>query len=139
MKEPKIIGIGGIFFKAQYPEKLQQWYAKHLGLILNPYGATFEMRNANNPEKAKYIHWNIFPNDTDYFNPSEKHFMINYRVQEIEELVARLQKTGVKVIDAIKSYPYGKFAKIMDLEGNIIELWEPKEDFFDSMKVPTNK
>lgn len=139
MNDPKIIGIGGVFFKSASPEKLKKWYAQHLGLVLNPYGATFEMRHLKNPEKAKYIHWSVFPNDTDYFAPSDKPFMINYRVQEIEKLVEKLAGIGVVIIDKIITYPYGKFVHILDPEGNAVELWEPKEDFFDTMKVPTNK
>lgn len=139
MSDPKIIGIGGIFFKSISPEKLKKWYAQHLGLVLNPYGATFEMRHLKNPDKAKYIHWSVFPNDTDYFDPSDKPFMINYRVQEIEKLVKKLKEIGVIIIDKITTYPYGKFVHILDPEGNAVELWEPKEDFFDTMKVPTNK
>jgi len=139
MNDPKIIGIGGVFFKSASPEKLKKWYAQHLGLVLNPYGATFEMRHLKNPEKAKYIHWSVFPNDTDYFAPSDKPFMINYRVQEIEKLVEKLVNIGVIIIDKIITYPYGKFVHILDPEGNAVELWEPKEDFFDTMKVPTNK
>ena len=64
MKEPKIIGIGGVFFKAKAADELQNWYKNQLGLVLNPYGATFEMCYSKNPEKGKYMHWNIFPNDT---------------------------------------------------------------------------
>jgi predicted enzyme related to lactoylglutathione lyase len=139
MSDPKIIGIGGVFFKSVSPEKLKKWYAQYLGLVLNPYGATFEMRHLKNPEKAKYIHWSVFPNDTDYFAPSDKPFMINYRVQEIEKLVEKLAGIGVIIIDKIITYPYGKFVHILDPEGNAVELWEPKEDFFDAMKVPTNK
>ncbi len=139
MSDPKIIGIGGIFFKSTSPEKLKKWYAQHLGLVLNPYGATFEMRHLKNPDKAKYIHWSVFPNDTDYFDPSDKPFMINYRVQEIEKLVKKLKEIGVIIIDKITTYPYGKFVHILDPEGNAVKLWEPKEDFFDTMKVPTNK
>ena len=139
MKEPKIIGIGGIFFKAKSEENLKAWYQNNLGPVLNPYGATFEMRHSKNPEKAKYIHWNIFPNDTEYFKPSDKEFMINYRVQEIEGLVQKLKNSGVTVIDKIVTFPYGKFVHILDPEGNIIELWEPKEDFIYTLQVPTNK
>jgi hypothetical protein len=106
MKEPKIIGIGGVFFKAKAADELQNWYKNQLGLVLNPYGATFEMRHSKNPEKAKYIHWNIFPNDTEYFEPSEKDFMINYRVQEIEALVKKLKSIGVTIFDEISTYPY---------------------------------
>lgn len=65
--------------------------------------------------------------------------MINYRVQEIEKLVKKLKEIGVIIIDKITTYPYGKFVHILDPEGNAVELWEPKEDFFDTMKVPTNK
>ncbi|MGB0357969.1 MAG: VOC family protein [Flavobacteriaceae bacterium] len=139
MSDPKIIGIGGIFFKSTSPEKLKKWYAQYLGLVLNPYGATFEMRHLKNPDKAKYIHWSAFPNDTEYFKPSEKPFMINYRVQGIEKLVEKLIDNDVVIIDKITTYPYGKFVHILDPEGNAVELWEPKEDFFDTMKVPTNK
>jgi lactoylglutathione lyase len=107
--------------------------------VLNPYWATFEMRHSKISEKAKYIHWNIFPNDTAYFKPSEKDFMINYRVQEIEALVKKLKIIGVTIIDKISTYPYGKFVYILDPERNIIELWEPKEDFIDTLNVHTNK
>jgi len=133
MKDPKIIGIGGVFFKAKSAENLQNRHQNQLGLVLNPYGATFEMRHSKNPKKAKYIHWNIFPNDTAYFKPSEKDFMINYRVQEIEALVKKLKSIGVTIIDKISIYPYGKFVNILDPERNIIELWEPKENFFDTL------
>ena len=133
MKDPKIIGIGGVFFKAKSAENLQNWYQNLLGVVLNPCGATFEMRHSKNPKKAKYIHWNIFPNDTAYFKPSEKDFMINYRVQEIEALVKKLKSIGVTIIDKISAYPYGKFVHILDPERNIIELWEPKENFFDTL------
>ncbi|CAI8168140.1 MAG: Uncharacterised protein [Bacteroidota bacterium] len=139
MSDPKIIGIGGIFFKSIAPEKFKKWYAQHLGLVLNNYGATFEMRHLKEPKKAKYIHWSLLPNDTDYFHPSNKPFMINYRVQEIEKLVRKLKRMGVEIIDKITNFPYGKFVHILDPEGNAIELWEPKEDFFDTMGVPTNK
>ena len=133
MKDPKIIGISGVFFKAKSVENLQNWYQNQLGLVLNPYGATFEMRHSKNAKKGKYIHWNIFPNDTAYFKPSEKDFMINYRVQEIEALVKKLKSIGVTIIDKISIYPYGKLVNILDPERNIIELWEPKENFFDTL------
>lgn len=139
MSNPKITGLGGVFFKAQAPEKLKEWYARNLGLILNPYGATFEMRNAQNPSKIKYLHWSVFPSDTDYFHPSDKPFMFNYRVQNLEQLIMRLQRIGVDFIDTMVSYPYGKFIHLLDPEGNAVELWEPREDFFDTMKIPTNK
>ncbi len=122
---PKVTGIGGIFFKSENPEKVKEWYGENLGLAIDEYGSPFEFRNANRPEEVNYLNWDAFPDTTKYFNPSVKEFMINYRVQNIEGLVKKLEKNGVKVLDEITEYDYGKFVHIMDLEGNKIELWEP--------------
>jgi predicted enzyme related to lactoylglutathione lyase len=124
-KEPKVTGIGGIFFKSEDPAKMRQWYATNLGLEVNEYGSTFETRNANNPNETNYLQWSPFTSKTDYFEPSQKDFMINYRVQEIEALVAKLKANGVTILDDIEQYEYGKFVHILDAEGNKIELWEP--------------
>lgn len=122
---PKVTGIGGIFFKTKDPKATREWYAKNLGLNTNDYGSTFESRNINNPDEVNQLQWSAFKDDTNYFEPSEKDFMINYRVQNIEQLVENLQNNGVTIIDEIKSYDYGKFIHIMDNDGNSIELWEP--------------
>ena len=90
--------------------------------MLNPYGATVEMRHSKNSEKVKYIHWNIFPNDTEYFEPSEKDFMINYRVQKIEALIKKLKDIGLTIIDKMITCPFGMFVHILDIEGYVIEL-----------------
>ena len=124
MFTPKVIGVGGIFFKAKKPSRLREWYRKHLSFNLNPYGSSFEFRNAKNPDKIQYFLWSVFKNDTDYFSPSKKDFMINFRVE---------------IIDEISSYPYGKFVHILDPEGNAIELWEANDDFFSDLMGPTNK
>ncbi len=139
MKKPKVIGIGGIFLKSKRPEVLKQWYRDELGFNLNPYGSSFEFRNAHRPDETNYFLWSLFPNDTDYFNPSKKNFMINYRVQSIEALVDQLRNRGIKIIDDIVSYPYGKFIHILDPEGNAIELWEANDAFFHKMMGTTNK
>lgn len=136
---PKVTGIGGIFFKSENPEKTREWYAENLGLAVNEYGSTFAYRNANNPQEINYLQWSAFDKKTDYFNPSEKEFMINYRVQHIEKLVENLKKNGVKVVDEITTYEYGKFVHILDHEGNIIELWEPVDSVLTKMGGETTK
>ncbi|WP_201981115.1 VOC family protein [Hymenobacter rubidus] len=122
---PKVTGIGGIFFLSDNPHKTNEWYAKNLGFEVNEWGATFEFRNADRPDGLNQLQWSAFKKESDYFAPSKKEFMINYRVQNIEGLVAKLTENGVTILDSIASYDYGKFVHIMDAEGNKIELWEP--------------
>ncbi len=136
---PKVNGIGGIFFKCKHPDETKAWYGEHLGLALDDYGSAFEFRNANNPEEINYFRWSPFDKNTNYFDPSEKEFMVNYRVQNIEALVENLQAKGVKVLDKIEAYDYGKFVHILDPEGNKIELWEPIDSVFTAMGGPTTK
>ena len=136
---PKVTGIGGIFFFTENPEKTKEWYAKTLGLEVNDWGSSFEFRNANRPEEINYLQWSPFKKGSEYFAPSKKDFMINYRVQNIEGLVKRLQENGVTVVDTIETYDYGKFVHIMDFEGNKIELWEPVDSVFTEMGGKTTK
>lgn len=138
-KTPKVTGIGGVFFKSKDPEAIKKWYGKNLGLAITPYGSPFEFRNAHRPEEINYLSWSPFAADTDYFNPSKKEFMINYRVQHIEQLVENLKAKGVTIVDKIEEFSYGKFVHILDLEGNKIELWEPKDHVFTEMGGPTTK
>jgi len=123
----KVTGIGGVFFKCKDPGKLKEWYKTHLGLDAGPYGANFEWREDAAPDKKGSTAWNPFPETTKYFNPSEKDFMINYRVEDLEGLVEQLRLEGVTIVDKLESYDYGKFIHIIDLEGNKVELWEPKQ------------
>jgi predicted enzyme related to lactoylglutathione lyase len=136
---PKVTGIGGIFFYSKNPKETNAWYGKHLGLAIDDYGSPFEFRNANNPEEINYLRWSPFEEGSDYFKPSEKDFMINYRVQNIEGLVKKLRKDGVTIVDEIQSFEYGKFVHIMDPEGNKIELWEPIDSFFTHVGGETTK
>ena len=88
----------------------------------------FKSRDIDNPEEINYLQWSPFDKDTDYFDPSKKEFMINYRVQNIENLVKGLRKKGITIIDEITEYgEIGKFVHILDPEGNKIELWEPSK------------
>lgn len=123
----RVTGIGGIFFKCQDPEKIKEWYKAHLGFDMDQYGAKFEWQQEDDPAKKGYTLWSPFPDKTKYFEPSSKDFMINYRVEDLEALVTELKKEGVTVLDEIEAYDYGKFVHIVDVEGNKIELWEPKE------------
>ena len=126
----KVIGIGGIFFKSKDPEKIKEWYQKNLGLKTDKYGTMFEFRNADDPEQIGYLQWSPFSDKTEYFEPSKKEFMINYRVENLENLLEELAKEGVEIIGEMETYEYGKFAHIMDPEGNKIELWEPIDAAF---------
>jgi predicted enzyme related to lactoylglutathione lyase len=121
----KVTGIGGIFFKCKDPEKIREWYKIHLGLNTNQYGTNFEWREAADSSKKGSTQWSPFADNTKYFEPSTKDFMINYRVDNLEALVETLKKEGVTIVDKIETYDYGKFVHIMDIEGNKIELWEP--------------
>lgn len=132
-KEGRVTGFGGIFFKSDDPEKIKTWYYKNLKLVPNDYGSLFEFREGANPEKIGYNQWGPFNSDTSYFEPSKKEFMINYRVVNIEALLQELKANGVEVTMEIESYEYGKFAHIMDPEGNKIELWEPIDEVFAKM------
>jgi predicted enzyme related to lactoylglutathione lyase len=136
---PKVTGIGGIFFRTKDSKNTKEWYGKNLGLAINDYGSSFEFRNANNPKEINYLQWSTFDENTDYFDPSTKEFMINYRVQNIEGLVKNLKKNGVQVLDEIEAYDYGKFVHIMDPEGNKIELWEPIDSVLTQIGSETTK
>ncbi|MDD4374595.1 MAG: VOC family protein [Bacteroidales bacterium] len=136
---PRVTGIGGIFFFSDNPEKTRQWYADHLGLAVNEWGSSFEFRNANRPDEINYLQWSPFKQGSEYFQPSKKEFMINYRVQHIEKLVENLRNNGVTILDSIEAFDYGKFVHIMDADGNKIELWEPVDHVFTEMGGETTK
>ena len=131
----RVTGIGGIFFKCKDPNKMREWYQKHLGLNTNPYGAVFEWRQGADSTKKGFTQWSPFDETTKYFEPSEKDFMINYRVENLEALVEELQKEGVTIADKIETYEYGKFVHIIDMEGNKIELWEPYDIEYEKLGI----
>ena len=115
------------FFKCKDPKAVNEWYKTHLGFDTTPYGTSFEWRDLEDNEKKGLTQWNPFPDNTKYFEPSGKDFMINYRVENLEALVEELKKANVTIVDKIESYDYGKFVHILDVEGNKIQLWEPKD------------
>jgi len=123
----KVTGIGGILFKCKDPTVMNEWYKTHLGIDAGQYGASFEWLQMDDPTKKGVTQWATFADTTKYFEPSTKEFMINYRVENIEALVAQLKTEGVIIVDNIEDTGYGKFVHIMDAEGNKVELWEPKD------------
>ncbi len=123
----KVTGIGGIFFKCDDAQGMNDWYAKNLGIATTQYGTNFEWADAEDPSKKGSTTWSTFPKESKYFDPSTKPFMINYRVENLYALVEDLKKENVTIVDEIADYDYGKFVHILDPEGNIIELWEPKD------------
>ncbi|HPS26533.1 MAG TPA: VOC family protein [Bacteroidales bacterium] len=130
----KVNGIGGIFFKCQNPEKVKEWYKIHLGFQTDDYGMRFEWLESADTSKKGTTQWSVFDTTTNYFDPSPKDFMINYRVNNLEGLVRQLQSDGVTILDTMGTYEYGKFIHILDIEGNKIELWEPDYKYIPQKK-----
>lgn len=129
----RVTGIGGIFFKSKDPKKMREWYKEHLGFEVNEYGSVFEWYQGADNSKKGFSQWSPFSEKTKYFQPSEKDFMINYRVHDLEKLVEQLKKENVTILDKIETYDYGKFVHIMDIEGNKIELWEPNDTEYEKL------
>lgn len=122
----RVTGIGGIFFKCKDPIKFKEWYKTHLGIDTNDYGATFDWKQMSDSDAKGSLTWSPTKQTIDYFEPSTREFMINYTVENLETLVEELQKEGVTILDEIAVCDFGKFVHILDLEGNKVELWEPK-------------
>ncbi|MBW4888838.1 VOC family protein [Mucilaginibacter sp. HMF5004] len=120
----KVTGIGGVFFKCKDVATVNNWYQKHLGFNTSAYGTNFEWRDVTDPEKKGTTVWSPFASDTKYFEPSQKEFMLNLVVDNLEELLTQLKAEGVTIVGEMQVYDYGKFAHIIDPEGNKIELWE---------------
>ena len=127
----RVTGIGGIFMKSKDPAKLMSWYQDHLGVKSEApdkegtMSTMFSWREEKDPKTLGYTVWGIFPHHTKYFGPGTSQFMINFRVKNLESLLAQLRKEGVRVDEKVEKLEYGKFGWIIDPEGNRIELWEP--------------
>ena len=135
----RVTSIGGIFFKCKDPDNIKEWYTKHLGLNTDEYGTTFEWTMPDDPSKKGFTTWSPFKADTTYFQPSSKDFMVNYRVENLEWLVGELKTEGVTLLDEIEVCEYGKFAHILDPEGNKIELWEANDEEFEKIVQVSTK
>ncbi len=122
----RVVGIGGVFFKAKNPEKLREWYRDHLGFDLAKWGgAVFRPSGDKGSIENEKTAWSLFPDDSDYFAPSTQPFMINYRVDDLHALLAALRSEGCAVDAKVDESAFGKFGWVMDPEGNRVELWEP--------------
>ena len=120
-------GVGGVFIKADDPRGLLRWYEESLGMEpSSAQSVVFTWREADDDAEAHTV-WGLFRRDTSYFDPSEVPVMINYRVDDLDAVLARLRAAGADVEDRVEEYDYGRFGWVMDPEGNRIELWEPGE------------
>ena len=124
----RVTGIGGVFFKAKNPEEMKSWYRAHLGIDVQVWGgASFDWSDAEGKAIAGSTAWAINPQDSESFAPSTSPFMINYRVDDLLGLVKALKEEGCHVLDRIDESEHGKFAWVMDPEGNKVELWQPPQ------------
>jgi len=122
----RVTGIGGIFFKAKNPGKLGAWYRKRLGIPVENWGGwSFAWRDVRDARRKGATVWSPFEADTDYFAPSRKPFMLNFRVEDLDAVLAALRSEGVRVIPKIEESEFGRFGWILDPEGTKVELWEP--------------
>jgi len=122
----KVTGIGGVFFKsAGKGSELGEWYAKNLGISLEPWGGAIIRWPDDKADDGGLTVWNAADHDTKWFSPSESSFMINYRVDDLLEMLDQLRSNGVEIVSGPESHENGKFAWIMDPDGNKIELWQP--------------
>ncbi|MBM3981949.1 MAG: VOC family protein [Planctomycetes bacterium] len=123
----KVTGIGGVFFKSTGdPAALAAWYEKHLGMTLEPWGGAILKWPDDRADDKGLTVWTVAERDTEWFAPSSAPFMINYRVDDLGALLANLTAAGVAVLKGPESHENGKFAWIVDPDGNKVELWEPK-------------
>ena len=122
----RVTGIGGVFFKTRSDHKaLAAWYQKHLGLTLEDFGGAVLRWPEDKAEDRGVTVWHVAEKDSQWFSPSNSPFMINYRVDDLNALVEQLGREHIDIIQGPESYENGKFAWILDPDGNKIELWEP--------------
>ncbi len=122
----KITGIGGVFFKTENPKELNEWYKTHLGLDLESWGGSILRWPINLAEDKGLTVWSTAANDSKWFSPSDSSFMINYRIDNMEEMLLQLKAANIDLVKGPEYHENGSFAWIMDPAGNKLELWEPK-------------
>jgi catechol 2,3-dioxygenase-like lactoylglutathione lyase family enzyme len=122
----RVIGVGGVFLKSADRDRLQSWYAENLGMKPGAAGFGFNWRAHDNPEIERRTVWSVFPHESTYFDPSLAPFMINYIVDDLDAILAKLARKGVSPDPQREDHDYGRFAWINDPDGSKIELWEPR-------------
>ena len=118
----KVLGVGGIFFKSPDPKRLYEWYTKWLGMQLQEWGTAYFPTTM--PANSQTV-WSAFDAQTDHFAPSEKQYMFNLVVDNLEEAIGQVKDGGAEVIGDIQKFDYGSFGWFVDPDGNKVELWEP--------------
>jgi predicted enzyme related to lactoylglutathione lyase len=121
----RVTGLGGVFVKTTDPARLREWYRSRLGIDVQDFGASFEWREAGNPDVTGYSIWGVFPEATSYFDPSTRPFMVNFRVDGLDVLLEHLRSTGEPVAEGVHEDEFGRFGWVMDPDGTRIELWQP--------------
>lgn len=125
--KPRVHGIGGVFFKAKDPAALAAWYGRHLGLDVQPWGgAVFPWKRADTGADAVTL-FTPFKDDTTYFQPSDKDYIVNLRVDDLDAVLAALREEGCQVLDRGEDGEYGRFGYVLDPEGGLVELWQPPD------------
>jgi predicted enzyme related to lactoylglutathione lyase len=123
----RVTGVGGVFLRSADPKALAKWYAEHLGITLSDFNGTAFQWSDEGPAGTGMTAWSAFPQDTGYFGEGQQQTMINYRVDDLDALLASLSAAGVWIDPKREDYGYGRFAWIKDCDGNRLELWQPLE------------
>lgn len=122
----RVTGIGGVFFKTQSDKKaLADWYAKNLGLSLEDWGGAILKWPDDKADDRGLTVWHVAEKDSQWFAPSAASFMVNYRVDNLDEMLAQLRQNGVTIVSGPESHENGRFAWVLDPDGNKVELWQP--------------
>jgi catechol 2,3-dioxygenase-like lactoylglutathione lyase family enzyme len=117
----RVTGIGGVFIRSAEPEALRAWYAEHLGLDVNAEWGGAVLTSVG----GEALTWAVFPGETEYFGEPSQQAMVNYRVRDLDAMLAQLRAAGVTVDDKVEELEFGRFGWATDADGNRIELWEP--------------
>ncbi len=132
-KAGRVTGIGGVFFRTEDPDATKQWYAEHLGLGVDDYGSNFTWRSDSDPSRRCFTQWSPFADDTGYFGSPDQQAMVNYRVDDLDAILARLTAAGVELAGVMEVESFGRFQHVIDGDGRRIELWEPVDTEYESM------
>jgi predicted enzyme related to lactoylglutathione lyase len=122
----RVTGIGGVFFKSKDPKELTAWYAQRLGLRLEEWGGALLKWPDDKADDGGLTVWTVAAQSSDWFSPSDASFMINYRVDDLDALLTELRDAGVDIVKGPEAHENGRFAWILDPDGNKLELWEPR-------------
>ena len=122
----RVLGFGGIFVRARDRAALARWYGEHLGLDIDEqwFGAAMPLKTEHDADGA-YAIWSAFKQDTDYFGSVDNGYMINFRVRDLDSMLAQLRAAGCDVADHVDDNDFGKFGWVTDPEGHRVELWQP--------------